>query len=110
MSASCYHCGGALPDNAFGRSERCPACGADTRCCRNCFFEEPSYRSECRETQAEPVRDRERANYCDYFRPRKGPARADPQSGTPGTRAAFDTLFRHGPSRRPRNEGVDDPA
>jgi hypothetical protein len=51
------------------------------------------------------VRDRERANYCDYFRPRKGPALSDPRSGGPGTRAAFDTLFRKGPSPRPGEPG-----
>jgi hypothetical protein len=106
MSTPCYQCSGDLSDNAFGRSERCPACGADTRCCRNCAFEEPSYRSECRETQAEPVRDRERANYCDYFRPHKGPARANLRSGGTGARTAFDTLFRKGSARR--DEGVDD--
>ena len=96
MGTHCYHCGAELADNAFGRSERCPGCGADVRCCRNCVFEEPSYRSECLETQAEPVRDRERGNYCDYFRPRKGPARADPGAGAPGAKSAFDALFLKG--------------
>ena len=93
MSTTCYHCGGELADNAFGRGDRCPSCGADARCCRNCVFEEPSYRSECKETQAEPVSDRERANYCDYFRPRQGPAPGGrPQDS--GSRTAFGALFR----------------
>ena len=93
MSASCYRCGRELPANAFGRSDRCPGCEADTRCCRNCVFEEPNYRSECRETQAEPVRDKESANYCDFFQPRKGgPARQAPAS-SPGAEA-FARLFK----------------
>jgi len=94
MSGSCHNCGGELADNAFGRQDRCPACGADTRCCRNCVFEEPSYRSECRETQAEPVHDRDNSNSCDYFRPYKGPARAKPRPGGAGSKAAFEALFR----------------
>jgi hypothetical protein len=108
MSTPCYQCGGDLAGNAFGRSDRCPSCGADARCCRNCAFEEPGYRSECLETQAEPVGDRERANYCDYFRARKGPPKADPRAGQPGGQASFDALFRKSPSRR--TMGVDDPA
>ena len=98
MSAgACYRCGGALSENAFGRGDACPACGADARCCRNCVFEEPSYRPECRETQAEPVHDRESANYCDYFRPGRKPA----GTRSPMNRApeAFAALFSKRPPR-----------
>jgi hypothetical protein len=97
MSCPCYRCGKDLLGNAFGRSDRCPACGVDARCCRNCAFEEPSYRSECRETQAEPVRDRESANYCDYFRPRSGPAASAGPRKDAGSRTAFEALFRKPP-------------
>jgi hypothetical protein len=100
VSTPCYHCGGEIADNGFGRSERCPACGRDNRCCRNCTFEEPGYRSECLETQADPVSDKELANYCDFFRPRKGPPKADPRAGRPGGKSAFDALFRPGPARK----------
>lgn len=99
MSCSCFRCGKGVPGNAFGRSDRCPGCGADARCCRNCVFEEPSYRSECKETQAEPVRDRESANYCDFFRPRTGPAPAGPRTQAPGAKTTFDALFRKPPAR-----------
>jgi hypothetical protein len=93
MTGSCYKCGRVLERNAFQRGDRCPGCGADTRCCRNCDFEEPGYRSECRETQAEPVSERENANACDYFRPRQGPPKARPGAGGSGGKAAFDALF-----------------
>jgi hypothetical protein len=93
VTGSCWKCGRVLERNAFQRGDRC-RCGADTRCCRNCDFEEPGYRSECRETQAEPVRDREAANSCDYFRPRQGPPRGARPVQDPGGKAAFDALFK----------------
>ncbi|MBI5240071.1 MAG: hypothetical protein HY926_06335 [Elusimicrobia bacterium] len=93
MTCSCWKCGGVLERNAFQRGDRC-SCGADTRCCRNCDFEEPGYRSECRETQAEPVSDREAANACDFFRPRQGPPRGERPAKDAGGKAAFDSLFK----------------
>ena len=94
MTTACHRCGQELEDNAFGRQDRCPGCESDTRCCRNCFFEEPSYRSECKETQAEATPDKDSSNSCDYFRPRRGPARTPPRPKDSKSRTAFDALFR----------------
>lgn len=93
LGCQCHACGQEIPGNAFGRRDSCPGCGADTRCCRNCVFEEPNYRLDCLETAAETVHDRENSNSCDYFRPRQGaaPTKARPQAGA---KAAFDGLFR----------------
>lgn len=110
MTTACHRCGRELEDNAFGRQDRCPGCESDTRCCRNCAFEEPGYRSECRETQAEPIHDFESSNSCDYFRPRRGPARTPARPQGPKSRSAFDALFRKGPPAGPRRGGVDDPS
>ncbi|HAM34356.1 MAG TPA: hypothetical protein DEB40_09080 [Elusimicrobia bacterium] len=99
MSPRCYSCGSELASNAFGRGGHCPGCGADTRCCRNCVFEEPTYRAQCRETQAEPVRDPESANYCDYFRPNSdaGPVRRTPRPQS-AVKDSWDALFRKPPT------------
>ena len=96
MTGSCWKCGAVLERNAFQRGDRC-RCGADTRCCRNCDFEEPGYRSECRETQAEPVSDPEAANACDFFRIRQGPPRSQPKAAGSDGKSAFDALFRRKP-------------
>ncbi len=96
----CHRCGTQLEKNMFSRTDRCPGCESDTRCCRNCEFDDPSFGTQCRETHAEPVRDRERANFCDFFQrrqqaqpPKKGPA-------DPGlkSRVSFDDLFKKKPS------------
>lgn len=49
------------------RSSTCPSCGKDVKVCLNCRFYEPGAHWDCRETIQEPVRDKDRANFCDYF-------------------------------------------
>lgn len=73
-----------------GFREDC-SCGADLHVCRNCAHHDPAAYNECREPNAERVGDRERANRCDYFRPRQG--RGAGQAAGP-SRAALDALFK----------------
>lgn len=55
-------------DRWIGRQQQCVFCGADLHVCRNCFFYEPGVYNDCREPQSERVVDKNRANFCDYFR------------------------------------------
>jgi hypothetical protein len=79
------------------RSLECPSCDAPVRCCKNCTFYEVGAHWDCRETIPDPVFDKERSNFCDYFRLAERAGRAGgPLSGDdPGTRARndFDSLF-----------------
>jgi hypothetical protein len=56
-----------------------------------------SAHNRCREPQAEWVTDRERANFCDYFKPNTQVAAARPK-GASGpldeARSAFENLFK----------------
>lgn len=53
----------------MGRRDVCPKCSNDSRVCRNCrFFDLSSYRN-CREEQAEWVKEKDRGNFCGYFDP-----------------------------------------
>lgn len=49
------------------RDSQCPSCGHDVRCCTNCRHYDPAFNNACRETEAEPVGDHERRNFCEYF-------------------------------------------
>jgi len=49
------------------RKDVCPACGRDLHACVQCRFYDPGYHNKCREPKAGMVRERERANVCDYF-------------------------------------------
>ncbi len=67
---SCYSCHKALALEAgtkIHRSEECPYCSADLRCCKMCQFYDPKAYNECREPSAERIVEKEKANYCDYF-------------------------------------------
>lgn len=68
----CFKCNTGLSPEAIGRRDSCPKCGSDVHVCRNCTFYDLKAYNECRENQAERVVDKEKANFCDYFKPRLG--------------------------------------
>jgi hypothetical protein len=70
----------------------CPQCGRDTRTCRGCEHYERGAHNDCREPQAERVVDKERANFCDYFRPRAGAGAG--AATRDAMKAAAEALFR----------------
>jgi hypothetical protein len=47
--------------------DECPHCRRDLHCCLQCRFHDPAYHNQCREPKADPVRDRDKMNLCDYF-------------------------------------------
>lgn len=57
---------------SIGFRDACDRCQADLHVCLACEFHDPSSYNECRESNAERILDRERANRCEYFRPRQG--------------------------------------
>ncbi|HBF42074.1 MAG TPA: hypothetical protein DDW42_00295 [Desulfobacteraceae bacterium] len=68
---NCAFCGKRVNiGKKVNRSEVCPHCGRDLRCCRQCKFYDRHAYNDCREVAAERVVDKERSNFCDYFVPR----------------------------------------
>ncbi|HTA75864.1 MAG TPA: hypothetical protein VK791_01765 [bacterium] len=69
MNKTCHACGQqweSTPGSQPGRSETCVKCGADLHCCLNCsLFDYSSY--ICTSRSAEPVKDKEKRNFCDEF-------------------------------------------
>jgi hypothetical protein len=88
---TCWHCGNTLGALDYGREDVCPKCGWNTKVCRNCEFYERGAHNDCRESQAERVVDKERSNFCDYFRPRGGPGGNAP--GRDALKSAAEALF-----------------
>ena len=69
MKTSCYKCRGELEWEAFiPRTRECPNCYASVHSCSMCHFYDKSCYNECREPSAERVTDKEKANFCDYFK------------------------------------------
>lgn len=80
----------------MGRRDCCPKCGNDARVCKNCrFFDLSAYRN-CREEQAEWVKEKDRGNFCGFFEARDTHA-ADPKVDS--ARSKLDALFGGGPAK-----------
>lgn len=93
---TCWSCGSNLTALDYGRADSCRKCGRDTKVCRNCEFYDRAYNNECRESQADRIVEKERSNFCDYFRPvsRTGAALS---SSRDAAKAAAEALFRKKP-------------
>lgn len=66
----CWSCAHDLTHLDYGRQESCSKCGKDTHVCKNCIFHDRAYNNECKEPQADRVVDKEKFNFCDYFKPK----------------------------------------
>lgn len=89
---NCWNCGAELSALDYGRADVCPQCGRDTKVCKGCEFYDPAVNKQCRENQADLVSEKERSNFCDYFRPKAGiGSRVQSRDAM---KAAADALFK----------------
>jgi hypothetical protein len=95
----CWKCGTSIGDEPLplGRLAECRACRAQLHVCRLCTFYDTRVAKSCRETVAEEVKDKERANFCGYFQPRPG-AHAAGDGRSQAARQELDALFGTGTS------------
>jgi hypothetical protein len=66
----CFSCNTVIELSAgerIGFRDACEKCDTDLHVCLNCIHHDSSAYNQCRESNAEWVSDRERANRCDYF-------------------------------------------
>jgi len=79
------------------RGDECPLCHADLHVCKACEFYESGAHNDCRESSAEFENDKERGNFCDYFRPNpkieEVSSDASGKSKADAARDAFNALF-----------------
>lgn len=100
----CQTCGARVPyDDPIPRESACEQCGTDLRCCRNCRHWDVRMNNECRETEADPVAEKTRRNFCEFFDYSRLPfsaASAAPKDRAAEARAKLEALFKKpGPSR-----------
>jgi len=50
-----------------GRTELCAGCRAELRCCLNCVAYDAAAAQQCRDRRAEPVLEKDRGNFCEFF-------------------------------------------
>ena len=99
--AVCYSCGNPLDPRArIYRNTVCEKCGKELHVCLNCKFYAPGAHWDCRETISDPVHEKDRANFCDFFALAEGNGNAESgnRGGNDGkkaedARSQFDSLF-----------------
>lgn len=65
----CPSCGTAIDNiTTISRTSFCPQCKAYLHSCVNCEFYSPGRSNDCLEPQAEFVKDKRGANFCDFFK------------------------------------------
>jgi hypothetical protein len=92
----CGACGEEIalaPGERVGFRDECPRCGGDLHACCNCAHCDSASYNECRESSAERILDKERANRCDYFAPGSG-AVGEGATGRAAALADLEKLFR----------------
>jgi hypothetical protein len=97
----CFFCGHSLSEGErVYRSSSCTRCGKDLKICRNCRFYSPGAHWDCLESIQDPVHDKERANFCEFFQFREGSSQDRRPGSAPDAKKkaqdALDKLFGEG--------------
>jgi hypothetical protein len=95
MALVCWKCGTSLADLTLPllRLEECRHCHAELHVCKLCEWYSLAVAKHCRETVAEEVKDKERANFCDYFKPRDDAYSAKSTDAASKAQAELASLF-----------------
>jgi hypothetical protein len=92
---SCWKCGTPLAALSLPlrRLDECPKCRAELHVCKLCVEYDTRVAKHCREPTAEEVRDKEHANFCDFFKPRAGAYQAPNTVEVERARAELEKMF-----------------
>lgn len=91
----CWKCGASLAALSLPlrRLDECKACSAELHVCKICVEYDTTVAKSCREPIAEEVRDKEHANFCDYFKPRADAYKPRNAAEIARSQSGLDALF-----------------
>src|SRR2546426_8270092 len=107
-SLQCHFCGAPVTvGETVPRDSECDSCRRDLHCCINCRHYDTHYNNSCRETMADPVEDKDRRNFCEYFSFSSEPYGGAEQQSARQTAARdkLDRLFKDSGSSGPPAAG-----
>ncbi len=89
---NCWKCARVVSEGPVkvGFRDVCPHCGIDLHTCTNCHYYAPGKPNDCAVPGTDFVRDREAANFCEEFKPRRG---ASPTQKP--AKGKFNDLFKN---------------
>jgi len=91
----CWKCGASLAELSLPlqRLDECKKCSAELHVCKLCEWYSTAVAKHCREPIAEEVSNKERANYCDYYKPRMDAYSDVGLTAAAKAKADLDALF-----------------
>ncbi len=103
----CWRCGADLAELTLplSRFDECPSCRSQLHVCRMCDFYDPRVTKACREDDASDVQEKERANFCDFFRPADNAFDAAIAAADRASAAKLNALF--GGDKSDADAGID---
>lgn len=92
---ACLRCGASLSTLSLplSRRDQCPECSADLHVCKMCVYFDKSVPRQCREDGAEDVTDKDRPNFCDWFKPSDRAFNDSAKSEADAAKDALAALF-----------------
>lgn len=111
INMQCWKCGSELKNILlpFSRYEECSHCKADLHACVSCKHFDESISDACREDRADFVLDKDKANFCDFFRVNPKAWRGNDNSEAAAARAKLAELFGEDPIDDTENPSADKP-
>ncbi len=94
--ALCHKCSNSLNlkvGQKAHRSDTCPSCKSDIKCCKNCTHYNINAYNQCKENQAERQVDKERSNFCEFFNLGSGTGNSNKDKKL-DTKSKLDSLFK----------------
>ncbi|MBT5220725.1 MAG: hypothetical protein HOI35_03185 [Woeseia sp.] len=94
----CFRCGESLEylSLPLSRRDECRGCRAPVHICRMCIYFDPLVLKQCTEDDAEEVSDKEKVNFCEWFKPAPGAFDALGAGKAAKSKTDLDALFGDG--------------
>ena len=92
---ACFRCGASLSRLSlpFTRRDLCPECSVELHVCKMCVHFDPSAPAQCREDDAEDVKEKELANFCEWYTPSETAFNPQGKSEADQALAALEAMF-----------------
>ncbi len=108
----CYRCGASLAELSLplSRQDECPTCSVYLHVCKMCALYDPGVPRQCREDDAEEVIEKERLNFCEWFKPGDEVFNAARAKQETKAKDALATLFDQGDTNEPHQDDLSSEA
>jgi len=105
----CWKCGASIVDlpMPLSRYASCTACDAPLHVCKACKFYDKTRSNQCQEPIAEPVYEKEKANFCELFQVKANAYQARDTAAAEAARSQLDALFGENASSAISNSDPD---